>query len=158
MSTKIQIPLNKRGIVSVSGEDTREFLQGLITNDIEKVSETQTIYAALLTPQGKLLHDFFIVKYKNLFLLECENAGIPNLISRLSTYRLRAKVNITDETNKFAVSASFKPDSEELLGKVGSTAILSDGVSFIDPRHKALGERTIRLIDEQVARVGRDSA
>ncbi|MAL63200.1 MAG: folate-binding protein [Pseudomonadota bacterium] len=147
MSTKIQIPLNKRGIVSVSGEDTREFLQGLITNDIEKVSETQTIYAALLTPQGKLLHDFFIVKYKNLFLLECENAGIPNLISRLSTYRLRAKVNITDETNKFAVSASFKPDSEELLGKVGSTAILSDGVSFIDPRHKALGERTIRLID-----------
>ena len=147
MSTKIQIPLNKRGIVSVTGEDTREFLQGLITNDIEKVSETQTIYAALLTPQGKLLHDFFIVKYKNQFLLECDKAGIPNLIKRLSAYRLRAKVNITDETDKFEVSATFKPDGDEFSGKVGSTAIRSDRVSFIDPRHKDLGERTIRFID-----------
>lgn len=147
MSTKIQIPLNNRGVVSVTGEDTRNFLQGLITNDIEKVSETRTIYAALLTPQGKFLHDFFIVKYKNLLLLECENSGIPNLINRLSKYRLRAKVNITDETNKFEVSVTFKYDGEEPLGQVGSTAIRSDGVSFIDPRHRGLGERTIRLIE-----------
>ena len=64
MSLNTHFPLADRGIVSVSGEDARSFLQGLITNDIEKVSET-LIYAALLTPQGKFLFDFFIVEYKD---------------------------------------------------------------------------------------------
>ena len=65
MSIKIHVVLAERGIVAISGEDSRDFLQGLITNDIQRVSPTCAIYAALLTPQGKFLHDFFIAEHKD---------------------------------------------------------------------------------------------
>ena len=103
MSVNIHVPLADRGVVSVSGEDAQGFLQGLITNDIEKVSETTAIYAALLTPQGKFLFDFFIVEYKDRLLLDCEAARIPYLVKRLTMYRLRAKVEIAGESNAFSV-------------------------------------------------------
>ena len=90
MSLNIHVPLADRGSVSVSGQDASAVLQGLITNDIEKVSDTAAIYAALLTPQGKFLHDFFIALYKDKFLLDCEADRIPDLIKRLTMYRLRA--------------------------------------------------------------------
>ena len=148
MSLKIHVPLADRGVISVSGDDAREFLQGLITNDIEKVSDTTAIYAALLTPQGKFLHDFFITLYKDRFLLDCEAARIPDLIKRLTMYRLRAKVDIADETGTFAVGVMLEPEGQETAGQAGAAKTRFDGVSYIDPRHPGLGERTIRLINE----------
>lgn len=148
MSLKIHVPLADRGVISVSGNDARDFLQGLITNDIEKVSETAAIYAALLTPQGKFLHDFFITLYKDKFLLDCEAARIPDLIKRLTMYRLRAKVEITDETGTFAVGVMLAHGDADENAEAGSAKIRFDGVSYTDPRHAGLGERTIRLIDE----------
>lgn len=147
MSIKIHVPLADRGVVSVAGDDAREFLQGLITNDIDKVSKTSAIYAALLTPQGKFLHDFFIVEYQDRFLLDCEAARIPDLIKRLTMYRLRAKVDIADESGTFAVGAMLAPGETDSDTKAGSAKTRFDGVSYIDPRHAGLGERTIRLID-----------
>ncbi|MGB0629208.1 MAG: YgfZ/GcvT domain-containing protein [Alphaproteobacteria bacterium] len=148
MGLKIHVPLASRGIVSVWGEDARDFLQGLITNDIEKVSKNSAIYAALLTPQGKFLHDFFIVEYKDRLLLDCEAGRIPDLIKRLTMYRLRAKVDIADETGTFAVGVMLAPGQSGPDGNAGAAKTRFDGVSYIDPRHAGLGERTIRLIDE----------
>ena len=147
MSLNIHVPLADRGVVSVSGEDARSFLQGLITNDIEKVSETTTIYAALLTPQGKFLFDFFIVEYKERLLLDCEAARIPDLVKRLTMYRLRAKVEIAGESKAFSVGATLSTEESETAGERGAANIRFDGVSYIDPRHAGLGERTIRLIE-----------
>lgn len=148
MGLKIHVPLADRGVVSVSGEDAQSFLQGLITNDIEKVSKTTAIYAALLTPQGKLLHDFFIVEHKDRYLLDCDVSRIPDLIKRLSMYRLRAKVDIADESATFSVGIMLEPDGAASTGEAGAAKTRFDGVSYIDPRHAGLGERTIRLIDE----------
>ncbi len=148
MGLKIHVPLADRGVVSVSGEDAQSFLQGLITNDIEKVSKTTAIYAALLTPQGKFLHDFFIVQHKDRYLLDCDVSRIPDLIKRLSMYRLRAKVDIADESATFSVGIMLEPDGAASTSEAGAAKTRFDGVSYIDPRHAGLGERTIRLIDE----------
>ena len=65
MKIKVHVPLAERGVIAISGDTARDFMQGLITNDIQRVSPTCAIYAALLTPQGKFLHDFFIVQHKS---------------------------------------------------------------------------------------------
>ena len=148
MSIKIHVPLADRGVVSVSGEDAGEFLQGLITNDIEKVSKTSAMYAALLTPQGKYLYDFFVTQYNDRFLLDCDASRIPDLVKRLTIYRLRAKVDIADESGTFAVGIMLPPGETEAEGEAGTAKTCFDGVSYIDPRHANLGERTIRLIDD----------
>jgi folate-binding protein YgfZ len=145
MSIKIHLPLAERGILAISGEPARDFLQGLITNDIHKVSPSRAIYAALLTPQGKFLHDFFIVEHKDRFLLDCDAERMPDLIKRLTMYRMRSKVDITDESDKWDVGAML-PVGE--MDAPGTAKTRFDGVSYVDPRHAGLGERTIRLVDE----------
>ena len=145
MSIKIHIPLAERGILAISGEPARDFLQGLITNDIQKASPSRAIYAALLTPQGKFLHDFFIVEHKDRFLLDCCTERMPDLIKRLTMYRMRLKLDITDESDKWDVGAML-PVGE--MDAPGTAKTRFDGVSYVDPRHAGLGERTIRLVDE----------
>jgi tRNA-modifying protein YgfZ len=145
MSIKIHIPLAERGVLAISGEPARDFLQGLITNDIQKVSPSRAIYGALLTPQGKFLHDFFIVEHKDRFLLDCNAERMPDLIKRLTMYRMRSKVEITDESDKWDVGAML-PVGE--MDAPGTAKTRFDGVSYVDPRHAGLGERTIRLVDE----------
>ena len=154
---KLIVPLDDRAVIAISGEDARDFLQGLITNDIEKVSPTQSIYAALLTPQGKFLHDFFITEYKERLLIDCESERISDLIKRLTIYRLRAKVDITDESERWEVGVMLPMSDVAGLGseetqpgeaETGTAKTRFDGVSYIDPRNAALGERIIRKVDE----------
>jgi Predicted aminomethyltransferase related to GcvT len=73
MNKKKVYILEDRGVLFIQGKDSGEFLQNLITNDIEKVNETSSCFASLLTPQGKYLFDFLIIKHKNGYLLDCEN-------------------------------------------------------------------------------------
>jgi folate-binding protein YgfZ len=151
MKIKVHVPLAERGVIAISGEVTREFLQGLITNDIKRVSPSCAIYAALLTPQGKFLHDFFIVEHKDRLLLDCKLDRIPDLIKRLTMYRLRSKVDIVDESGKWEVGVMLASDEADEPGEpqlAGTAKTRFDGVSYIDPRHAGMGERTIRLIDE----------
>ena len=82
--------LEDRGILFVQGKDTKEFLQNLITNDIDKVNETNSCFASLLTPQGKYLFDFLVVKHKNGYFLDCEKIQIENLYNQLDLYKLRS--------------------------------------------------------------------
>ena len=147
MKIKVHVPLAERGVIAISGDSARDFLQGLITNDIRRVSPTCAIYAALLTPQGKFLHDFFIVEHKERLLLDCKRDRIPDLIKRLTLYRLRARVEIADESDKWEVGVMLAGDEGGEAQPAGTAKTRFDGVSYIDPRHADMGERTIRLID-----------
>ena len=86
--------LEDRGILYINGADTKEFLQNLISNDINKVTETNSCFASLLTPQGKFLFAFIIVKHKSGYFLDCEKSQAEALFKQLSIYKLRSNVEI----------------------------------------------------------------
>ena len=86
--------LEDRGILYINGADTKEFLQNLISNDINKVNETNSCFASLLTPQGKFLFAFIIVKHKSGYFLDCEKSQAEALFKQLSIYKLRSNVEI----------------------------------------------------------------
>ena len=104
MNKKKVYILEDRGILFVQGKDAKEFLQNLITNDIDKVNETNSCFASLLTPQGKYLFDFLVVKHKNGYFLDCEKIQIENLYNQLDLYKLRSKVEILNLSNEFVVA------------------------------------------------------
>src|SRR5215831_9051085 len=89
--------LDDRGVLAVSGPDRRSFLQGLVSNDVEKVGPTQARYAALLTAQGKYLHDFMMAEVGEAIWLDAEGARLGDLKRRLSIYRLRAKAALEEK-------------------------------------------------------------
>ena len=84
--------LKDRGVLLISGEDAKDFLQNIITNDINKVTSTYSCFSSLLTPQGKYLFDFIIVKHKQGYLLDCELNQLDDLIKRLSIYKLNSQI------------------------------------------------------------------
>ena len=85
--------------LEIRGEDCAEFLQGLITNDIYKVTDNNSCFASLLNPQGKYLFDFIIIKHKNGFFIDCEKKQIEDLFKQLTLYRLRSKVEILNSVS-----------------------------------------------------------
>ena len=97
------IILKDRGLISVTGDDAKEFLQNIITNDIEKVDHSNTIFSALLSPQGKYLHEFFIISSNNGYFLDCSDKSREDLIGHLSKYKLRSKVEIKDFSSDYVV-------------------------------------------------------
>ena len=138
--------LEERGILAISGIDRREFLQGLVSNDTRKLGPGRALYAALLTPQGKYLHDFFLAEAGETILLDGENARLPDLLRRLSLYKLRSKVSIADASDRYLVAAAFGEGSGSklgLAGERGSAVGFGGGVAFVDPRLASLGERLI---------------
>ena len=142
MAETYYVPLPHRCVISVSGPDATEFLQGLITNDLELVSQTQAIYAALLTPQGKYLHDFFIMAADGAYQLDCEQHRRQDLITRLSRYRLRAQVDIQEtDIEIFAVTGSGAAAKLGLPETPGAATSFADGVAVNDPRSSVLGLR-----------------
>ncbi len=130
------IPLHDRAVLTISGEDRKKFIQGLITNDIEKISENTALYAALLTPQGKYLHDFFISEVGDTLYLDCESERLSDLFKRLMMYRLRAEVEITDCSDKYSIFAT----SDNLVGAI---------VSYTDPRQPLMGYRAIHEVTDE---------
>ena len=126
MTTPALIHLANRAVLRVSGDDRVSFLQGLLSNDVRRVSATTSVWAALLTPQGKYLHDVFVIAEGEALRLDGEAARLDDLRARLSRYRLRAKVAI-DPAPELAVFA--------LLG--------SSAEGFADPRHDNIGRRVI---------------
>ncbi len=138
--------LEDRGILFVQGKDAKEFLQNLITNDIDKVNETNSCFASLLTPQGKYLFDFLVVKHKNGYFLDCEKIQIENLYNQLDLYKLRSKVEILNLSNEFVVAALSNEKFLEFEGTKnlsGFTIKYREDPVFLDPRKKELGARII---------------
>ena len=156
--------LEERSIIAVGGPEARAFLQGLISNDVNKVTAGRAVYAALLTPQGKFLHEFFIAELDGTLLLDCEAARAADLLKRLTLYRLRSKVELKDRAADFRVAAVFGTDAAAALGlgdEAGAAKPLSGGVAFIDPRLATMGARAVlpaATASEALAALGLEAA
>ena len=121
-----------RGVLRVAGADARKYLQGLITNDIAKAQEGQAIHAGLLSPQGKILFDFFVVAANGDYLIDVAQDKASELAKRLIFYRLRAQVEIAEEPS-FAIAATWG----------GSPRAPEGAIAYTDPRLSELGLRIL---------------
>src|SRR5580692_3202009 len=131
------VVLEERGVLAIAGPDRASFLQGLVSNDTARISAERAVYAALLTAQGKYLHDFIMVEHGETIWLDAEAARLADLKRRLSLYRLRAKVTL-DERPDLAVAAVFGGALLGLPDEPGAARALGDGIVFVDPRLAAL--------------------
>jgi folate-binding protein YgfZ len=139
-------PLDDRAVLALSGADRMDFLQGLVTGDVTGSGDGQAIYAALLSPQGKYLHDFLLCHRNDALWLDCEGARKDDLINRLTRYRLRAKVEFADISSDVSVFAVTGPAAPARLGlgpAAGAALPFGGGIAFTDPRNAALGARVI---------------
>jgi len=146
MNIKNVYILDDRAILYLNGEDTKEFLQNLISNDMNKVSETNTCFTSLLSPQGKFLYEFIIIKHKSGYLIDCEKSQADGLYKQLSIYKLRSKVEILNLSNEFVVAAfSYEKflTFDKVQDKSGFTIKYREDPIFLDPRNKQLGARLI---------------
>ena len=142
--------LADRAVLKLGGAEARDFLQGLVSNDVERLGAERAIYAALLTPQGKYLFDFFLADTGDGLLLEGEAARLGPLAKRLAMYRLRADVQI-EAAPDLAVHAVFGDGSAEALGlpnEAGAARLLEGGgVAFVDCRDARAGVRLLAPAD-----------
>lgn len=137
------IRLSSRAIIAVAGPDRVGFLQGLITADVTKLDGTRAVWSALLTAQGKYLHDFIILADGDRLLLDVEADRRDDLLKRLRLFRLRAKVELVDLAGEMLVLA----DPTAADGEAGAVTTIDGGYSIIDPRHAGLGRRLILRAD-----------
>ena len=137
--------LEDRGIIYISGGDAFVYLQNLISNDLNKVTDAQSCFSYLLTPQGKYLFEFIIIKHKSGYFLDCPKYQIENLYKQLTLYRLRSKVEITNLSNEFVVAALSKDNFSEFENenKLGMTIKFREDPVFLDPRCINLGSRIV---------------
>jgi len=146
MNIKNVYILDDRAILYLNGEDAKEFLQNLISNDINKVSGNNSCFTSLLSPQGKFLYEFIIIKYKSGYLIDCEKSQVDGLFKQLSIYRLRSKVEILNLSNEFVVAAfSYEKflNFDEAQDIAGFTLKYREDPILLDPRNKQLGARLI---------------
>jgi folate-binding protein YgfZ len=144
--------LDGRGVLSISGADWREYLQGLVSNDVRRVAPDRAVYAAMLTPQGKFLHDFFMVADGDALLLDCDADGLADLSKRLTMFKLRADVSIADVSTAWRVEAVFGDGaaaSLDLAPERGSARSRANGggIAYVDPRLAEAGVRLLIPVD-----------
>jgi len=119
--------LHDRRVIAIGGDDRIAFLQGLITNDAAALSEGAALYAAMLSPQGKFLHDFFLIPQGGQILLDVNKDRADDLLARLKLYKLRSKVTLAVQENMKA--AAFWGDGDAPVGAIA------------DPRFTPMGGR-----------------
>ena len=138
--------LEDRAVLYINGEDAKSFLQNLISNDIEKVTENSSCFASLLTPQGKFLYEFILLKHKSGYLIDCEKSQSEDFFNQLNLYKIRSKVEILNLSNEFVVA---NLSYEKFLSIEGAKDVEGFTLKFredpivLDPRNKNLGARLI---------------
>jgi folate-binding protein YgfZ len=141
--------LDDRGVIEVGGADATGFLQRLITNSVLNIPKGEGRYAGLLTPQGKLLFDFFVVPLPEGpdagYLIDCAGEQTADLVKRLNLHKMRAKIAIEDQSKKFAVAAIFG----------GEVAADVEGVFYRDTRAPHMGVRAIVPRGDALAKLAR---
>ena len=137
--------LEDRGIIYINGDDAFNYLQNIISNDLKKVSDIQSCFSYLLTPQGKYLFEFIIIKHKSGYFLDCPKYQIENLYKQLNLYKLRSKVEITNLSNEFVVAALSKENFTEFNNNynLGETIKFREDPVILDPRCIKLGARIV---------------
>ena len=133
MSTSVVALLADRGVVSLSGADAVDFLDNIATNDLSNVPTGEARFAGLLTPQGKILFEFFALRTEDGWLLETRADRAGDLIKRLTLYKLRAKVTIADVSAEYGAAVAWGPVKPNVDG----------GWVYADPRHGDLGWRIL---------------
>ncbi len=138
--------LEDRAVLYINGEDAKSFLQNLISNNIEKVTENSSCFASLLTPQGKFLYEFILLKHKIGYFIDCEKSQSEELFNQLNVYKIRSKVEILNLSNEFVVA---NLSYEKFLSIEGAKDVEGFTLKFredpivLDPRNKNLGARLI---------------
>ncbi len=146
MNTQNVYILEDRAIIYINGKDAKKFLQNLISNDIEKVNETNSCFASLLTPQGKYLFDFIITKHKSGYFIDCERIQADAFFKQLSIYKLRSNVEIMNLSNEFVIAVFSREKFlkfENAKDQPGNTIKYREDSILLDPRNKDLGARLI---------------
>ncbi len=134
MSTTVVALLPRRGVISLTGPDAVDFLDNLVTNDLTGMAAGEARFAGLLTPQGKILYEFFALRTEEGWLLDTLADRISDLIKRLTLYKLRAKIVLADVSDQYRVAAAWGPTAPDTV---------DGGWSYVDPRHADLGWRLI---------------
>ncbi len=137
--TKVSL-LPDRVVCKIGGTEHQDFLQNLVTNNIERVSPVQAIYTLLQTPQGKYLFDFFVVEQDGHYLIDCDRDAAPDLLKRLMFYKLRADVTLASLGEEWVVGAIWDTEVSDEPGQAGP---FHGGMVFTDPRLADLGQRFI---------------
>jgi len=142
--------LEDRGFIQVNGSEAKDFLQNIVTSNIDKVTTSSTLFSSILTPQGKYLFEFFVLKLKDSYLLECEKKSATEIIKLLNFYKLRSKIDLIDLSEKYVAAAisleKFKEISSLSLSK-GSTTSYQDDPVYVDPRNDKLGAKIISKLE-----------
>ena len=143
--------LKDRGIISVLGKDSKEFLQNIITNDINIVNKDNSIFSGIFTPQGKYLYEFFIVKSNDGYFLDCSEEFVGELKVFLEKYKLNSDVEIKDISSEYVVGIISNEKFEEIKkeeNKTTQTIIYRSSPFFQDPRSKKLGSRVLSNLEK----------
>ena len=140
MTTGKYLVLNETKFVSIKGRDSKDFIQGIITNDINKCDK-KVIYSCLLTPQGKFLSDFFIIPFNDYYIFEINKTFLESFISKLKLYKLRSDVEINEITNLSSVLIIKKLINNSV--ELGSLKFNDNYIEYVDPRNKNLGKKII---------------
>ncbi len=150
--------LDGRGVLEVAGADRAAFLQGLVSNDVTKAGPSRAVFAALLTAQGKYLHDFFIVALGDALYLDCEAGRLEDLKKLLSLYKLRSKITLNDASARLMAAAAWGGDGLKRLGLAspGAAKAFAGGIAYADPRLTGLGARFLipRGKESEIAALG----
>ena len=145
------ILLEDRGLISITGDDAKNFLQNIITNDIEKVNKSCSIFSALFTPQGKYLFEFFLIQSKEGYLLDCDSKATNEIINYLTKYKLKSKIEIKDKSNEYIIGIISLEKFNEIQkseNKQTDTIEYRNSPIFIDSRNKKLGARILSTLEK----------
>ena len=143
--------LKNRGVISISGDDASNFLQNIITNDIKKITKNNSVFSAILNPQGKYLNEFFIIHFQDGYLLDCSEDITQDIIKNLSKYKLNSKVEINDISKNFVVGIISNEKFEDLQNELNlnhNTILFRDTPIFLDPRSYKLGARILSKLEK----------
>ncbi len=143
--------LKDRGIISVFGTDSKEFLQNIITNDINIVNKDNSIFSGIFTPQGKYLYEFFVIKSDDGYYLDSPEEYVDELKIFLEKYKLNSDVKINSVSNNYVVGVISNEKFEEIKkqeNKNAQTLIYRDSPIFMDPRSKKLGSRVLSNLEK----------
>jgi folate-binding protein YgfZ len=143
--------LEDQGLIAIEGPDAKGFLQNIISNDIEKVSLSNSVFSGIFTAQGKYLYEFFIIKNNNGFFLDCDNSFKEELIKHLLKYKLRSKVEIKDFSSSYVIGITSEEKFKQIQNEVGSkekTILYRESSYFLDTRSAKLGGRILSSLEK----------
>ena len=143
--------LKDRGVISISGKDAGEFLQNIITNDINAVSKYNSIFSGIFSPQGKYLFDFFVIKSEEGYFIECSEDFVDELLEFLEKYKFKSDVSVKNISDEYVVGIISNEKFEEIKkneNKFSQTIIYRTSPFFKDPRSEMLGTRVLSNLEK----------